>query len=187
MNQWNRVLRQFGFGVASVLMVGMVVQISKSMRVQVDLSTEQRFSVSSELIDLLSECEKRELPVNITAFTSQQGRVDANARNQTVEELLMQLSRQTSLLQWTMVDFDADRNTAVQMGVSGYGTIVLEIGTERIDIPERNVFYKQIGGAGFQFVGEQSIEQAFRKVLYPNPKRLGVVSGVGGRDLFDSS
>lgn len=185
--QTNRFIQQLFFGVGALVMVGMLVQISKTARIQVDLSQSQNFSVSGELLDLLAECEQRNLLINITAFTSQQGRVDAAARNQTIEELLMQLSRQNNQLQWKMVDFDADRNTAVQMGVSGYGTVVLEIGSDRVDIPERNIFYKQIGGAGFQFVGEQSIERALRKILFPNPKRIGVISGIGGRDLFDSS
>ena len=74
----------------------------------------------------------------------------------------------------------------MQMGVSSYGTLVVEVGDDGFDIPERNVFYKQIGGQGFQFV-EASLEDGLRQILFPNPLRAGVLPGVGGRNLYDTT
>ena len=179
--------QQVFVGLLSVAIFIMLIQIAKTVRTQVDLSREQQFSVSSGLLDLLQLSAKKNLSIHITAFSAQQGRRDALARNQTVEDMLMQLSRHSDNLQWTMVDFDAERNIAMQMGVSSYGTLVVEVGDDRFDVPERNVFYKQIGGQGFQFVGEASLEDGLRQILFPNPLRAGVLSGVGGRNLYDTT
>ena len=93
-------------GLLSVIIFIMLIQIAKTVRTQVDLSREQQFSVSSGLLDLLQVSSKKNCRSISQRF--QHSRAEGTLwLNQTVEDMLMQLSRHGNL-QWTMVDFDAE-------------------------------------------------------------------------------
>ncbi len=163
-----------------------VFQMAKKNRVQSDWSHDQLFQLSPELETLLEKIDQKKQSIVITAFTAQEGRKDSVYRNQRVRDILSQIQKRSNSISFRIVDYDAERTTAVQLGVKSYGTIVVMNDSQRIDIPERKIFYKQYGDSNFQFNGEAVLLDALRSVCFSSDKNMSVLTGHGERSLFSS-
>ena len=163
---------------STILFFGAILflyQIAEKYRWQLDISQESRHSLSLDMRQILSIIEEEE-PIRITAFTSQEGRRDSMEKNRFVRDLLQQLERNCTNIEWEQIDFDRDRVTAEQLGVSEYGRIVVQQGKERVDIKERLLFQSN-GSSGLRFYGEEELYRAFSTLVHNERRTIYFSTG----------
>ena len=99
--------------------------------------------------------------VLITAFTSQPGRPDAALKDQRLHDLLDEVDLASNAVEVRWVDFDRDRLTAEQLGVTEYGVVVLQRDAQRVDLHDRVLFQRDGGPEGtLAFTGEAALARA---------------------------
>jgi hypothetical protein len=173
-----------GFGILVFL-----YKIADRHHIQIDLSADSRHELSPEMHKTLSLIDANPTPIEVIAFTAQEGRRDSGQRNRYVEDYLKQLDRNSLSLSWKLIDYDQERLTAEKLGVSDYGRVVILQGNERVDIKERVLFKKfknSSGQMGLRFLGEEELLRAFKTLLFDEVKKAYITSGHGELSISDN-
>lgn len=188
-------MRKWLLGVNSVVLVFIygaiaffVYQLTKEFPVQMDLSANASFRLSPEMQKVLAEVDAQETPIRITAFTAQSSRTDAGQRNRLVRDILGQIAKYSTSVEWQMIDFDQERLTAQQLGVKEYGQIVLQRGDKRVDIKERDLFGRVQNNAvsELNFYGQDELVIAMNSLLLDLEYHAYVTVGHQELSLFQA-
>ena len=192
MSMINDAQRSWLFGTVgtSILMLGSLwlgLQLSKDAGIFADLSMHSEYSLSSATHQLLTDLEQRDQEVILTVFKPQSGRKDLAQRLQYVTDLFEQVTRVSSSTEWQVRDLDRDREVAQRLGVTQYGSLVVQIGDSTIVVPERKLFQQQFGQTETRFVGETALREALQSFLYPTSQNIYTLEGSGERSFFDGT
>ena len=170
--------------VGGVVALGLVTAIADQRRVRVDLTADGTATLSPEVRTALARIRADGRPLRIVAFSSQARDAEAALRDRYARDLLRQLEH-VGAVQTQFVDFDADRRTAESLGVDRYGTWVVTLGDDRVDLVERDLF-RQVGrgeARALQFLGEPAVVGALARLLTPHAPVLYALAGHGERRL----
>src|SRR5262249_40910575 len=102
--------------------------------------------------------------------------------------LLDELAYHSKHVRTKFVDFDADRMTAEKLGVSQYGTIVVQTTKDRVDLRDRDVFHRKGKKDDIQldFFGEAQVTKAMSQLLSATPRVVYTLVGHGEK-RFDTN
>ena len=161
-----------------------VYLLADAYRVRVDLSVDQSSVLAPETLQKLTTLDKGP-SVTLTGFSSQQGRPDAALKDRQLREFLQELDERSTAIEADWVEFDRDRLTAERLGVTEYGTVVLQRGDQRVDISDRELFRRVGAGADkrLEFLGEASVGRAFSQVLADRKRVVYALVGHGEPDV----
>jgi len=170
--------------VGGVVALGLVTAIADQRRVRLDLTADRAATLSTELRTQLERIRADGRPLHLVAFSSQARDAEAAVRDRFARDLVRQLE-QSGAAQTQFVDFDADRRTAESLGVDRYGTWVITLGDDRVDLAERDLF-RHAGTRetrALQFLGESAVSGALSRLLTPRAPVLYALTGHGERRL----
>lgn len=186
MNQLWR--RRLAHGSNATLVTVMVLAVlvllyglADRWRLRVDLSADAANTLQADTEAKLSLLDSDGVPVRITAFTFQRGKEDSALRDRAIRDLLVEIDHRSAVVEYRIVDFDRERLTAERLGVTDYGTVVIQRGDERIDLRDRELFRRKPRGGerSFDFLGESAISRAFAQLLAPTRRVAYVLQGHG--------
>lgn len=186
MNQaWRRRLAYgSNASLVSLMVIAMLVLayiIADMNRVRWDLTEEGRNSLSADMLSKLNLLDAEGVPVQITAFSAQRGKDGTYFQNREMRDLLRELGDQSTAVDWRYVDFDRERLTAEKLSVTEYGHIVVQRGSDRVDIRNRELFRRVGKGPARhqQFIGESALGRAFSQLHTPKRRVVYVLQGHG--------
>lgn len=171
----------------TVLVLGVLVLLyvlADHSRAQWDLSAGTENTLQSDTMAKLRILDAEGQPVQITAFTAQAGKPEAYYKNRAVRDLLGELDDNSTQIQWRQVDYDQERLTAEKLGVTQYGQIVVQRGSDRVDIKDRELFKRQgkVSDNQWTFLGEAALDRALSQILTPKRRVVYVLTGHGDLD-----
>jgi hypothetical protein len=174
-------------GVLVVAVTATLVVLAERIRTRFDLSEDGASTLSPETVAGLSRLDGSGEWVRVTAFSSQRKDAESSERDRFVRDLLRELDLRSTGLSTRFVDFDRDRLLAESLGVSRYGTVVVEGKDDRVDVIDRELFRHSGKGKErrLEFVGEAPIAAALEQVLARHVTRLYSLKGHGEHELFD--
>ena len=173
-----------GTGIALLGCLWFGLQLLKDNGTHWDVSSESEYTLSISTQQLLNEIDE---PLNIVVFEAQPSRIDSDIRDRYMVDLMQQLERASSSVEWQLKNLDKERELAQRLGVTQYGAVALTWKGVTLVIPERKMFLQQMGQTGFQFVGEDILQQALRTLVFPAVKTAYTLDGNGERSLYDGS
>lgn len=183
--EWRRRLT---YGTNAVFVTGLVVGVlvvlyllADAYRVRWDFSAEAGNTLQADTVKKLALLDADGETVTITAFSNQRGKDDSYVKDRAIEDLLTELDLESRVLDWRIVDFDRERLTAESMGVTEYGHVVVQRGSDRIDIRDRDLFRRKGRGADRQleFIGETALSRALSQLLSPSRRVVYFTRGHG--------
>jgi hypothetical protein len=188
---WRRRLA-FGSNATIVTLLGVVIVVllyvaAVQTRVQIDYSAEGQNTLSPDLKAKLSLLDTDDRPVVITAFTAQRGKVDANFKDRVIGDLMTAIGKNSQVVDWRLIDFDRERLTAERLGVTEYSHMVIQRGSDRVDVSARSLF-RSVGAKDkrqTQFLGEAVIARAFSQLHTPRRRVVYVLGGHGEPAVSD--
>lgn len=182
------VQRRLAFGsnatLVSLLVVAAVVfswLIAERYRVRLDLSADQGSTLLADTQNKLALLDKDGAAVTVTAFSAQRGKQDAFFKDRALSDLMEELDYASPSVTTQFVDFDKDRLTAEALGVTQYGTVVIQRGEQRVDLDDRDLFRRVGKGQdkSLQFLGEAAVNRGFSQLLSNTRKVVYVLVGHG--------
>ena len=186
--------RRLAYGSNASLVTVMVLAVlagvyvlSTLYRVQWDLTEEGRNTLHADTLAKVALLDVDGEPVKITAFTAQRGKEGSQFKNRELRDLLRALGEQSQVIDWQLVDFDRERLTAEKLGVTEYGHVVIQRGTDRVDLKAREVFRRVGKDRRFQFLGETAMARAFSQLHTPRRRVVYVLTGHGEASPEDRS
>jgi hypothetical protein len=189
MKQSTRRLLAYGSNATfvTVFVVGMLVMLyvlADAYRARVDFSEGAQNTLQADTLQKLSLLDQDAVEVTITAFSHQRGKDDSPFKDRAVEDLLKEVGAHSSAVKWRLVDFDKERLTAEKLGVTDYGRIVLQRGTDRVDLKDRELFRRVGKGPDrrVEFVGESALSRSFSQLMTPARRAVYVLTGHGELD-----
>ena len=163
------------------------LQLSKEYRVHWDVSQDSAYSLSIPMQQILEEIDQSNQSLRIVMFESQPSRNDASLRNRFLQDLLDEMDRSSTLVSSLRVDLDRDRGVAQELGVTQYGSVVVQFDEQSIVIPERKLFHRQVGSQEVRFIGEAMLQSVLQTTLHPTVQVVYALEGNGERSLFDGT
>lgn len=164
-------LRSTKYGANMMIMVAifltiliMISVMSVKYKIRVDLTTDQRYSLSQQTIKLLKSLDK---DVEAIAFY----RGDERTR-QAMYDLLQEYSYHTTHFKFWFVDPDKKPAEAAKYGVTSYRTTLLRIGDKQETI---------------SYESENKITNSLMKLIRDQVKTVYFVNGHGENNLTDKS
>ncbi|MEL6347202.1 MAG: DUF4350 domain-containing protein [Myxococcota bacterium] len=186
MKQSTRRLLTYGSNASLVILIVVAVHVmvyilADNNRVRWDFSEGASNTLDPDTVSKLRQLDSDGQTVTITAFSAQSGKDDAYIKNRSVQDLLKEINFQSQVIEYRWVDYDRDRLTAERLGVTDYGRIVIQRGSDRVDIKDREMFRRTGKGAqrSLQFLGEQAIARAFAQILTDTRKVVYVLTNHG--------
>lgn len=167
-----------------VAAIALVWLITERYRVRVDLSASQASVLQEDTRARLRLFDAEGEPVTITAFTAQAGKKDAFFKNRELGDLLDELDHASATVRTRLVDFDRERLTAEALGVTEYGTVVVQRGERRVDLRDRDLFRRVGKGEDqrLEFLGEAALQRAFAQLLSDTRRVVYALVGHGELD-----
>ncbi len=166
----------------SVLVVASLVfaaGLATRFRARVDLGFDQTSVLQPDTHHKLAQLAGGP-PVRITAFTSQPGRPDAALKDQRLRDLLDEVELAADDVEVRWVDYDRERLTAEQLGVTAYGVVVVQRGEQRVDLHDRALFQREGGPEGaLRFTGEPALARALAQLLTDRRRMVYTLVGHG--------
>lgn len=185
------VQRRLATGVNAALVAVLVVAAAALLwlsadrhRVRVDLSADQASVLLPETTTRLRLLDEAGVPVVVTAFSAQSGKREAIFKNRALRDLLDELDHASAAVETRFVDFDRERLTAEALGVTDYGTVVVQRGEQRVDLRDRDLF-RRVGKGDDQrleFLGEAAVGRAFAQLLSDTRRVIYALVGHGELD-----
>ncbi len=156
-------------------------------RVRVDLSADQGSVLMADTANKLRLLQADGETVTITAFSAQEGKKEAYFKNRALRDLVEELDYASPIVESQFVDFDRERLTAERLGVTEYGTVVIQRGDARVDLKDRELFRRVGKGAdkALEFLGETAINQAFSQLMSDSRRTIYALVGHGELDPED--
>jgi hypothetical protein len=160
--------------------------LAARFRVRLDLGLDQSSALQPDTRHKLGQLDGGP-NVLITAFTSQPGRPDAALKDQRLHDLLDEIDLASDAVAVRWVDFDRDRLTAEQLGVTEYGVVVLQRDAQRVDLHDRVLFQRDGGPEGpLAFTGEAALARALAQLLSDRRRVVYALVGHGEPDVADA-
>lgn len=180
---WNELLAT-GLLLASL---AVAVELADRHPVRLDLTEEGAETLDPDTVAALALLTEGGGEVRITAFSAQARDEGALLHDRVLRDRLALLEEASPHLTAHFVDFDRDRLTAERLGVSRYGSAVVEMGDERVDLSDRDLFqYRTVDGRREpSFVGEAAVAAAIRRLVSPDRRTLVLLTGHGEVPIFD--
>lgn len=185
----NRTLqRRLAFGSNATLVTGLVVAtvifgwlIADTYRIRLDLSGDQGSTLLADTRNKLRLFDREGEPVTITAFTAQRGKQDAFFKDRELSDLVEELDYASPSVTTRFVDFDKDRLIAESLGVTEYGSVVIQRGERRVDLSDRDLFRRAGKGADkrLDFLGEAAMNRGFSQILSDTRRTVYALVGHG--------
>lgn len=185
----NRTLqRRLAFGSNATLVTGLVVAtvifgwlIADTYRIRLDLSGDQGSTLLADTRNKLRLFDREGEPVTITAFSAQRGKQDAFFKDRELSDLVEELDYASPSVTTRFVDFDKDRLIAESLGVTEYGTVVIQRGERRVDLSDRDLFRRAGKGADkrLDFLGEAAMNRGFSQILSDTRRTVYALVGHG--------
>lgn len=174
----------------SLLVVAAVVfayLLADRFRVRLDVSADQSSVLLSDTRNKLRLLEEDAVPVELTAFSAQDGKRDAWFKNRELSDLCDELGYASPIVTCRYVDFDKERLTAESLGVTEYGTLVIRRGEQRVDLRDRDLFRRVGKGAEarIDFMGEAAVNRGFTQLLSDTRRVVYALVGHGELDPDD--
>lgn len=150
-------------------------------RVRVDLSADQTSVLAPDTLQKLRVLASGPEPVVITAFSSQRGKQESYFKDRQLRDLLEELDYASPIVEARFVDFDKERLTAESLGVTDYGTVVVQRGERRVDLADRDLFRRVGKGEDrrLDFLGEASVARAFAQLMTDERRVVYALAGHG--------
>lgn len=171
----------------TALVVGIVALLYAFVergRVRVDLSADQGSTLVEDTRNKLRLLDVDGQPVTITAFSAQSGKKEAFFKNRALQDLIEELDYASPAVTARFVDFDRERLTAESLGVTEYGTVVVQRGDQRVDLADRDLFRRSGKGADLkiEFLGEAALNRAFSQLMSDTRRVVYALVGHGELD-----
>jgi hypothetical protein len=186
--------RRWATGLNAVLVAILVVaaaivasELARTHAAELDLSADRAGSLGEDTRAALALLDQRDLTVRITAFTAQAKDDEAWLRDRMMRDFLDTLRQASPRVEAELVDFDRDRLTAERLGVDRYGTVVVQVRNDRVDLSDRDVFHAKgpKGKRDVRFVGESAVAAAVRKLVSGGSATIYLTTGHGERAIWD--
>ncbi len=188
----NRTLqRRLAVGVNATIVSALVVAalvfvwlIAERFRVRFDLSADQDSVLAPDTVQKLRVLERAGAPVVVTGFSAQRGKRESYFKDRQLQDLLQELDYASPVVESRFVDFDRERLTAEALGVSDYGTVVVQRGPQRVDLSDRDLF-RRVGKGDdrrLEFLGEATVARAFAQLLTDQRRVVYALVGHGELD-----
>lgn len=170
--------------VVVVVIVVLLYTVVDRFRVRLDVSADQSSVLLPDTRNKLRLLEADTQPVTVTAFSAQAGKKDAYFKDRQLQDLLDELDYASSIVETRFVDFDRERLTAEALGVTEYGTLVIQRGEQRVDLRDRDLFRRVGKGADqrLEFLGEAAVTRGFAQLLSDTRRVVYVLRGHGEPD-----
>ncbi len=189
MKQSTRRLLAYGSNatLVTIMVVGALVAvygIADAYRARVDLSEGAQNTLQADTLQKLSLLDQDGERVVITAFTNQRGKEDSSFKDRAIADLLKEVDAHSSVVDWSIVDFDRERLTAEKLGVTEYGRVVVQRGKARVDLKDRELF-RRVGKGDdrrVEFLGESALSRGFSQLMTPSRRAVYVLQGHGELD-----
>ena len=168
--------------IAAVVVVYLLVD---RFRVRLDLSADQSSVLAEDTRNKLRLLDGDETAVTITAFSAQRGKKEAFFKDRELQDLVEELDYASAVVTARFVDFDKERLTAEQLGVTDYGTVVVQRGAQRVDLQDRDLFRRTGKGAtkSLEFLGEPALNRAFSQLMSDSRRVVYALVGHGELDV----
>lgn len=167
-----------------VVLVVVLYGVADRNRVRMDFSAEKTNQLQVDTLRKLELLDADGVEVQVTAFSSQEGKQDSYFKDRALKDLLNELDYRSAVITPRFVDFDRERLTAESLGVTEYGHLVVQRGEERVDIKARELF--RASGKGedrkVEFMGEAAFNRAIAQIL---SKRRQIVYALRGHGELD--
>ncbi len=163
-------------GGLSLALVGALVVLADAERWILYASPLTSGSVNEDLKQVFEKAGGR--LIKIHAFSAQKRDRFAALRDRTLRDRLQWMSAFPNV-EVSFVDLDADPDTARALGVSAYGTVVIQANGERVDLSERALF--QTTEAGLEYIGDPALARAVARTLADRPTVVYLLTGHGER------
>lgn len=153
-------------------------------RVRLDVSADQSSVLLPDTRNKLRLLDEDATPVTITAFSAQSGKKDAYFKDRSLQDLLEELDYASTAVTCKFVDFDKERLTAEALGVTEYGTVVLQRGSARVDLQDRDLFRRSGKGADqrLDFMGEAAVTRGIAQLITDTRRVVYALVGQGELD-----
>lgn len=167
--------------VVAVLVVYLIVD---RFRVRVDLSADQGSVLAADTQNKLRLLDTDNAPVTVTAFSSQRGKKESYFKDRQLQDLLEELDYNSAVVETRFIDFDKERLTAEKLGVTEYGSLVVQRGARRVDLKDRDLFRRSGKGDDrkIEFLGEPAINRAFSQLMSDSRRVVYALVGHGESD-----
>lgn len=167
--------------VATVVVLYLIVD---RYRVRVDFSADQGSTLLADTRNKLRLLDADGRPVTITAFSSQSGKKDSYFKNRQIQDLIEELDYGSATVSARFVDFDKERLTAESLGVTEYGTVVIQRGEQRVDLADRDLFRRSGKGEDrrIDFLGEAALTRGFAQLMSDTRRVVYALVGHGELD-----
>ena len=155
-----------------VAVIGIVVLVNiliARRHIRFDLTKNREFSLSDQTLKVIAGLEKKVL---ITAFFK-----EATYEQQWVKDLLREYEYKSKNIEVKFVDPDKDPSTTANFGIKSYGTTIVQCGTNRKDIPRREVFTINYMTRQSEFKGEEVFTSAIVAVAQAEQKKIYFLKG----------
>lgn len=168
-----------------VALVVVVFGVADRHRVRWDLSEGGANKLQRDTLNKIRLLDQAGEPVQITAFSAQDGKKESIFKNREMQDLLDELEYSSKVIRSRFIDFDRERLTAEALGVTMYATIVVQRGEERVDLRDRDLFRHKGKGEdrSMEFLGEAALNQAFSRLMSKEKRVVYTLMGHGELDL----
>ncbi len=167
--------------VAAVVVVYLLVD---RFRIRVDLSADQGSVLAADTVNKLDLLDRDASAVTVTAFSAQRGKKESYFKDRQLQDLLEEMDYNSAVVETKFIDFDKERLTAEKLGVTDYGTVVVQRGERRVDLADRDLFRRSGKGDDrkIEFLGEAAINRAFSQLMSDSRRVVYALVGHGELD-----
>lgn len=167
--------------VAAVVVVYLLVD---RFRIRVDLSADQGSVLAGDTVNKLDLLDHDAQAVTVTAFSAQRGKKESYFKDRQLQDLLEEMDHNSVVVETHFIDFDKERLTAEKLGVTDYGTVVVQRGERRVDLQDRDLFRRSGKGDDrkIEFLGEAAINRAFSQLMSDSRRVIYALVGHGELD-----
>ncbi len=165
----------------------LVYVLADHYRSRLDLSEGASNTLQLETVEKLRLLDTDGEPVTVTAFTNQNGKEDSYFKDRAMKDLLRSVGAESKVITWRQVNFDQERLTAEDLGVTEYGHVVIQRGKDRVDLKDRDLFRRagKAEGRRIEFLGEGALSRGFAQLMSPTRRTVYILSGHGELDPED--
>ncbi len=186
--------RRLATGVNAVLValavlacLALVTELASDHAVRLDWTEHHTDSLAPDTLAVVGRLDAEKVELVVTAFSAQARDAEAAQRDRLMRDLLGRLDRASPWVRTQFVDFDRDRVSAESLGVDRYGTVVLQLRDDRIDLQDRDLFDARgpRGNRDISLVAEAPITAGARRLLSGRSRTVYWLGGHGERVRFD--
>lgn len=168
-----------------VALVVVLYGVADRQRVRWDFSAEGANKLQRDTLNKIRLLEQASIPVEITAFSAQEGKKESSLKNRQMQDLLEELDYASPVIHSRFIDFDRERLTAEALGVTMYATVVVQRGEHRVDLRDRDIFRHTGKGEDrtLEFLGEAALNEAFSRLMSDEKRIVYNLTGHGELSL----